>query len=133
MRAPAARGVNARASGVEAAGGSARASCEMTEHAQPIQRPAPDSWTELPAAPVAPSWRSSLTWTGRELILLGGHTGAEVEGHAWEHILQLTGLIRHDHQIAWTVHVLGAAVMISAIVWGTVIAMTAPADAEAVL
>ena len=42
------------------------------------------------------------------LVLLGGHTGAEVEGHDWEHILQLTGLIAHDHQIAWTVHWIGA-------------------------
>lgn len=52
-----------------------------------------------------------------KLILLGGHTGAEVEGHDWEHILQLTGLLRHDHQIAWTVHVVGAIIMIAALAW----------------
>ena len=35
-----------------------------------------------------------------QLVLLGGHTGAEVEGHDWEHILQLAGLLHRDHQIA---------------------------------
>ena len=38
------------------------------------------------------------------LTLLGGHTGAEVEGHDWEHILTLTNMLWRDHQIAWTVH-----------------------------
>jgi hypothetical protein len=52
------------------------------------------------------------------LILLGGHTGAEVEGHDWERILQLTGLLAHDHQIAWTVHAAGAIMMIASLGWG---------------
>jgi hypothetical protein len=52
------------------------------------------------------------------LMLLGGHTGAEVEGHDWERILQLTNLTMHDHQIAWTMHAIGAAMMIAALVWG---------------
>ena len=56
-----------------------------------------------------------------QLILLGGHTGAEVEGHDWEHILQLTGGMMHDHQIAWTTHVAGAVLMIAALIWGTVL------------
>ena len=42
------------------------------------------------------------------LVLLGGHTGAEVEGHDWEHILGLTHLSMYDHHIAWTVHAAGA-------------------------
>lgn len=55
------------------------------------------------------------------LTLLGGHTGAEVEGHDWEHILQLTNLSVHDHQIAWTVHAIGAAMMLGALVWAATI------------
>jgi hypothetical protein len=51
------------------------------------------------------------------LMLLGGHTGAEVEGHDWERILQLTGLTRHDHQIAWTAHAIGAVMMLGALAW----------------
>jgi hypothetical protein len=61
------------------------------------------------------------------LTLLGGYTGAEVEGHDWERILQLTNLTVHDHQIAWTMHTIGAVLMIAALVWGAVIALRAPA------
>jgi hypothetical protein len=60
------------------------------------------------------------------LTLLGGHTGAEVEGHDWEHILQLTNLSIHDHQIAWTVHAIGAVMMLGALVWAAVITWRAP-------
>ena len=60
------------------------------------------------------------------LTLLGGHTGAEVEGHDWEHILQLTNLSIHDHQIAWTVHAIGAAMMLAAIGWAAAVAWRAP-------
>jgi len=51
------------------------------------------------------------------LVLLGGHTGAEVEGHDWEHILGVLGWSVHDHQIAWTVHIAGALLMIGALAW----------------
>jgi hypothetical protein len=61
------------------------------------------------------------------LTLLGGYTGAEVEGHDWERILQLTNLTVHDHQIAWTMHTIGAVLMIAALVWGAVIVLRAPA------
>jgi hypothetical protein len=55
------------------------------------------------------------------LVLLGGHTGAEVEGHDWERILTLTRLLRYDHHIAWTVHVIGAVMMVGALVWGAML------------
>jgi hypothetical protein len=55
------------------------------------------------------------------LVLIGGRTGAEVEGHDWEHILMRLGLLHRDHQIANTVQFLGAAIMIAALVWGVVI------------
>lgn len=56
------------------------------------------------------------------IMLLGGHTGAEVEGHDWEKILGLTGLLMRDHQIAWTSHVLGAAIMLGALAYGVYVA-----------
>jgi hypothetical protein len=56
-----------------------------------------------------------------DLTLLGGHTGAEVEGHDWERILQLTGLTIHDHQIAWTAHAVGGVMMLAGLIWGTVL------------
>jgi hypothetical protein len=58
-----------------------------------------------------------------QLVLLGGHTGEEVEGHDWEHILQSTGLLQRDHQIAWTLHGIGAVAMLAALVWGAVLTL----------
>lgn len=49
------------------------------------------------------------------LVLLGGHTGAEVEGHDWEQVLQSLGALHLDHRIAWTVHWIGAALMIGSL------------------
>ena len=49
-----------------------------------------------------------------QLVLLGGHTGAEVEGHDWERILLLTGALHRDHQLAGIVQLLGAALMLGA-------------------
>jgi hypothetical protein len=63
-----------------------------------------------------------------QLTLVGGHTGAEVEGHDWERILQMTGLTMHDHQIAWTTHVVGALAMIGALVWGTILTLRNEVD-----
>ena len=57
------------------------------------------------------------------LVLLGGHTGAEVEGHDWERILQLTGALHRDHQIARAVEIAGAVVMIAALAWAARLAM----------
>jgi hypothetical protein len=56
-----------------------------------------------------------------KLVLLGGKTGAEVEGHDWEHILELTGALHRDHQIAAAVQWTGAALMLGAIVWAIVL------------
>lgn len=45
------------------------------------------------------------------LVLLGGHTGAEVDGHDWEHILGSLGALHLDHRLAWTTHWSGAVLM----------------------
>ncbi len=50
------------------------------------------------------------------LVLLGGHTGAEVQGHDWEHILGSLGALRFDHRIAWTTHWIGTAMMAASLV-----------------
>jgi len=59
-----------------------------------------------------------------QLVLLGGRTGAEVEGHDWEHILQMLGLLHRDHDIARAMQFAGAAIMIAALVWGLVVALS---------
>jgi len=61
-----------------------------------------------------------------QLVLLGGHTGSEVEGHDWERILQLTNLLTWDHRIAWTTHIVGAIVMIGALAWGALVTFRKP-------
>ncbi|MGB7217347.1 MAG: hypothetical protein WBD07_00940 [Vicinamibacterales bacterium] len=57
------------------------------------------------------------------LVLIGGRTGGEVEGHDWEHILQSLGWLHRDAQIAGVVHVAGGALMIAALVWGALLAL----------
>ena len=58
-----------------------------------------------------------------QLVLLGGQTGAEVEGHDWERILLLTGALHRDHQLAGIVQFLGAALMLGALAWAIFIVM----------
>jgi hypothetical protein len=52
------------------------------------------------------------------LVLLGGRTGAEVEGHDWERILMTLGWLHLDHAIARLAHVAGILIMLSALIWG---------------
>ena len=43
------------------------------------------------------------------MVLLGGRTGAEVEGHDWEYILTQLGVTHLDRQIGMTAYGLGTA------------------------
>jgi hypothetical protein len=51
------------------------------------------------------------------LVLLGGRTGAEVEGHDWEYLLQTLGLLQWDHILARLAHLSGLLVMLGALAW----------------
>jgi hypothetical protein len=42
-----------------------------------------------------------------QLVLLGGYTGAEVEGHDWEAILQTLGWLHRDRQLGYSAHYVG--------------------------
>jgi len=53
-----------------------------------------------------------------QLVLLGGHTGQEVEGHDWEYLLQATGLSTWDHTLGRLAHLYGIVVMLAALAWG---------------
>ena len=50
-----------------------------------------------------------------QLVLLGGRTGAEVEGHDWEYLLQTLGLMTQDHALARLAHLGGLLVMAAAL------------------
>jgi hypothetical protein len=51
-----------------------------------------------------------------QLPLLGGGTGAEVEGHDWEAILQALGWLHRDRQLGMAAHVIGSGAMIAALI-----------------
>ena len=58
-----------------------------------------------------------------QLTLIGGQTGAEVEGHDWEHILTMTNSLHLDHRIANITQFAGAAVMIGCLAWAAAITL----------
>jgi hypothetical protein len=51
------------------------------------------------------------------MVLLGGRTGAEVEGHDWEYILTQLGATHLDRGIGMTAYAIGIAIMIGSLVW----------------
>ena len=53
-----------------------------------------------------------------ELMLLGGVTGKEVEGHDWEYILGHLGWLKYDHAIARDAYKLAILIMLLALIWG---------------
>jgi hypothetical protein len=62
------------------------------------------------------------------LVLLGGKTGAEVEGHDWEYLLNAMGMAHRDHAIAASVQALGTLTMIGALVWGAIVVLNQAGD-----
>jgi hypothetical protein len=55
-----------------------------------------------------------------QLVLLGGKTGAEVEGHDWEYLLGQMGWLRFDRTLGLGAHRIGLAMMIGALIWGAI-------------
>jgi hypothetical protein len=55
-----------------------------------------------------------------KMVLLGGMTGAEVEGHDWEYLLTAMGMLHRDHAIAKTVQAIGIVTMIAGLAWAGV-------------
>ena len=53
-----------------------------------------------------------------QLVLLGGKTGAEVEGHDWEYILATLGWMRFDRTLGLWAHRTGLLMMMGSLIWG---------------
>jgi hypothetical protein len=53
-----------------------------------------------------------------QMPLLGGGTGAEVEGHDWEAILGRLGWLHLDHTLGMSAHVAGSAIMVASLALG---------------
>ena len=49
------------------------------------------------------------------MVLLGGRTGAEVEGHDWEYLLTQLGMLHFDGRLGTTAYVLGMIVMVASL------------------
>jgi hypothetical protein len=52
------------------------------------------------------------------LILLGGVTGRETDGHDWENILRTLGWLRYDQSIAKMSYAIGIILILIALAWG---------------
>jgi hypothetical protein len=56
-----------------------------------------------------------------QLVLLGGQTGAEVEGHDWEYLLQTLGWLHRDIAIGRASFAIGAVLMVAGLAWGAAV------------
>jgi hypothetical protein len=52
-----------------------------------------------------------------QLVLLGGKTGAEVEGHDWEFILTRLGIVHLDQTIGRWTHAIGIVIMLASLAY----------------
>lgn len=53
-----------------------------------------------------------------DLVLLGGVTGKETDGHDWNNILAMLGCLEYDHRLAHLVYNVGILVMLASFAWG---------------
>ncbi len=56
-----------------------------------------------------------------DLLLLGGVTGRETDGHDWENILSMLGWLSYDHRLAHLCYDVGIALMLLSFVWGAML------------
>jgi len=52
-----------------------------------------------------------------DLILLGGVTGKETDGHDWNNLLTMLGWLESDHRLAHLSYNFGIALMVASLVW----------------
>ncbi|MBH0189552.1 MAG: zinc ribbon domain-containing protein [Nitrospira sp.] len=53
-----------------------------------------------------------------DLMLLGGVTGKETDGHDWNNILSMLGWLEYDHRLAHLAYNLGIVLMLASFAWG---------------
>ncbi len=53
-----------------------------------------------------------------ELMLLGGVTGKETDGHDWNNLLTMLGWLEWDHRLAHMTYTLGILLMLASFAWG---------------
>jgi len=75
-------------------------------------------WTAENFIDIAPYINDARTL---DLLLLGGVTGKETDGHDWENILSMLGWLSYDHRIAQASQRVGTVLMLLSFVWGAVL------------
>jgi hypothetical protein len=53
-----------------------------------------------------------------DLMLLGGVTGKETDGHDWNNILAMLGWLEYDHRLAHLAYNVGIVLMLASFAWG---------------
>jgi hypothetical protein len=53
-----------------------------------------------------------------DLMLLGGVTGKETDGHDWNNLLTMLGWLEYDHRLAHLSYYFGIVLMVASFVWG---------------
>ena len=53
-----------------------------------------------------------------DLLLLGGVTGKETDGHDWNNILTMLGWLEYDHRLAHLAYNIGIVLMLASFAWG---------------
>lgn len=56
-----------------------------------------------------------------DLMLIGGVTGKETDGHDWNNILSMLGLLEWDHRLAHLTYDIGILLMLGSLLWGSVL------------
>jgi hypothetical protein len=65
-----------------------------------------------------------------QLILLGGRSGAEVEGHDWEYLLSTLGWVHLDQSLGRMAHAVGTIIMLAALAWAVTLTVQRRAREE---
>lgn len=71
-------------------------------------------WTAESLMDVAPYINDA---RAMDLILLGGVTGKETDGHDWNNLLTMLGWLQWDHRLAHLVYNVGIVLMLGSFVW----------------
>lgn len=77
-------------------------------------------WTAESVMDVAPYINDA---RALDLMLLGGVTGKETDGHDWNNLLTMLGWLEYDHRLAQLAYNLGVLLMLASFAWGGIILM----------
>ncbi|HSA86531.1 MAG TPA: hypothetical protein VLE46_10140 [Nitrospira sp.] len=75
-------------------------------------------WTAQSMMDIAPYINDARTM---DLLLLGGVTGKETDGHDWNNILTMLDLLEWDHRLAHLTYNVGILLMFGSFLWGGII------------